>query len=98
MIIQLSSGQHELLEREDTGRLKLRVPSGWSAEDIARGLPFEATRCTTEHVWLRQHDLRALARFETAAPDPISLMVEKAKTYGFYDEASDAIRIHVEYY
>jgi hypothetical protein len=97
MIIHLSPGQHEILEREDLGRLKLRVPSGWSADDIARGLPFAAA-CTAEHVWLREADLRALAAVGAAAPDPISVMIEKAKKYGFYDEATGAVRIHVEYY
>ena len=81
MIIQLSPGQHELLEREDFGRLKLRAPAG-----------------TSEHVWLREANLRALAQLAPATPDPISGMVEKARKYGFYDEASGAIRVHVEYY
>jgi hypothetical protein len=36
VIIQLSAGQHDILERNDLGRLKLRAPSGWSADDIAR--------------------------------------------------------------
>jgi hypothetical protein len=97
MIIQLSPGQHELLEREDFGRLKLLVPSGWSADDIARGLPFSVT-CTSEHVWLREADLRALTGLGATAPDPMSGMIEKARKYGFYDEASGAIRVHVEYY
>lgn len=97
MIIQLSPGQHELLEREDLGRLKLRAPAGWSADDIARGLPFSVT-CTSEHVWLREADLRALTQLAPATPDPISGMVEKARKYAFYDEASGAIRVHVEYY
>lgn len=97
MIIQLSAGRHELLEREDYGRLKLRVPSGWSADDIARGLPIEAA-CTAEHIWMREVDLRAMAQPGTTAPDPISEMVDKAKKYGFYDDASGAIRVHVEYY
>ena len=97
MIIQLSAGQHELLEREDYGRLKLRVPSGWSSDDIARGLPFAAT-CTAEHVWIQEADLRALIQPGEVTPDPISEMVGKAKKYGFYDDASGAIRVHVEYY
>ena len=97
MIIQLSPGKHELLERHDFGRLKLRVPAGWSAEDIARCLPFAAA-CTTEHIWLREADLRSLAQSGTATPDPISAMIDKARRYGFYDDASGTIRVHVEYY
>jgi hypothetical protein len=97
MIIQLSPGRHELLEGEDYGRLKLRVPSGWSADDIARGLPFPAT-CTAEHIWMRETDLRALTQTDTSAPDRISTMIEKAKKYGFYDDACGAVRVHVEYY
>ena len=97
MIIQLSPGAYELLERDDFGRLKLRAPSGWSADDIARGLPFTAT-CTAEHIWLKEADLRALAQVGAAATDPISVMIEKAKKYGFYDDANGAIRVHVEYY
>ena len=41
---------------------------------------------------------RDLSQLGTTAPDPISEMVEKAKKYGFYDDASGAIRVHVEYY
>ncbi len=104
MIIRLSRGQHQLLEREDYGRLKLRVPAGWSADEIARGLPFTAT-CTAEHVWIPEADLRALllpprgasAEPGSTAPDPISAMIDKAKKYGFYDDAIRAIRVHIEY-
>ena len=97
MIIQLSSGHHEVLERTDYGRLKLRAPSGWTAADIERGLPFDAT-CTPEHVWIRESDLRAIAKVDTTAPDPIADMVGKARKYGFYDETNGTIRVHIEYY
>ncbi len=97
MIIQLSSGQHELLERDDYQRLKLRVPSGWTATDIERGLPFSAT-CTPEHIWMKESDLRALAMADTITPDPITAMLDKARKYGFYDEANGTVRVHIEYY
>ena len=97
MIIQLSSGQHDVLERSDFGRLKLRVPSGWTTADIERGLPFDAT-CTPEHVWIKESDLRAIAKVDTTAPDPIADMVGKARKYGFYDETNGTIRVHIEYY
>ena len=97
MIIQLSAGQHELLEREDYGRLKLRVPSGWTTADIERGMPFKST-CMPEHVWIRESDLRAIAAVDADTPDPIAGMVDKAKKYGFYDEANGSIRVHIEYY
>jgi hypothetical protein len=97
MIIQLSAGQHELLEREDYGRLKVRVPSGWTPADVKRGLPFDAT-CTPEHFWIRESDLRAIAAVDADTPDPIAGMGDKAKKYGFYNEAAGAIRVHIEYY
>ena len=97
MIIQLSSGHHELLERDDYQRLKLRVPSGGTAPDIERGLPFSAT-CTPEHIWMKESDLRALAMVDTITPDPITIMLDKARKYGFYDEANGTVRVHIEYY
>lgn len=97
MIIQLAAGQYDVLEREDFGRLTLRVPSGWSVAEIERGLPFRAT-CTPEHIWLKESDLRAIAMAGTFAPDPIAGMMEKARKYGFYNESDGTIRVHVEYY
>lgn len=97
MIIQLSPGQHDVLERTDYARLKLRVPSGWTVAEIERGLPFIAT-CTPEHVWIKESDLRAIAMVDTITPDPIADMVGKARKYGFYDEANGTIRVHIEYY
>ncbi len=97
MIIELSPGRHDIFEREDYGRLKLRAPSGWDCADIARGLPFEAV-CEPEYVWIRETDLRALAQTGVTSPDPIAGMVEKARKYGFYDAASGAVRVHIEFY
>ncbi len=97
MIIQLASGNHDVLERSDLGRLTLRVPSGWTIADIERGLPFDAA-CTAEHVWIREADLRAIAKIDTTPPDPISEMVGKARKYGFYNETDGTIRVHIEYY
>ncbi len=96
MIIQLSTGQHELLERDDYGRLALRVPSGWTIADIERGLPFRAT-CTPEHIWMKVSDLRAIAMVDTTTTDKFAEMVEKARKYGFYNEADGTIRVHIEY-
>jgi hypothetical protein len=97
MIIQLSAGNHDILERSDYGRLKLRVPSGWTVAEIERNLPFDAT-CTPEHIWIRESDLRAIAEVDATSPDPIADMVGKARKYGFYDDATGTIRVHIEYY
>lgn len=95
MIIRLSPGRYELLDTKDFGRLKIRVPAGWSAQDIAHALPF-AAKCTADFIWMREVDLRELVQSRTSADDPVSGMVEKARTYGFYDDASGAIRVHIE--
>ena len=96
VIIQLSAGQHDVLERQDFGRLTLRVPSGWTIADIERGLPFNAT-CTPEHIWVNVSDLRAIAVVDTTTADKFAEMVEKARNYGFYNEADGTIRVHIEY-
>ena len=96
MIIKLSPGRHDLLEPHDYARLKLQVPAGWSVADIERGLPFGAT-CSAEHVWIKEADLRAIAAAGGSESEPLSGMIDKAKKYGFYDEANGTIRVHVEY-
>ncbi|HWV53391.1 hypothetical protein [Pseudorhodoplanes sp.] len=97
MIISLSAGKHELLERNDYGRLSLRAPSGWSSAEIEGGLPFKV-ECTTDHIWIKESDLRVLAQIPATASDPISGMLEKARKYGFYNDATGTVRVHIEYY
>jgi len=86
MILKLSDGRFEVLERDDLGRLKLCAPSGWGGAAIQDGLPFKAA-IAPDYIWVREADLRELA-VEGRAPsgqDPIAKMINAARKYGFYD-------------
>ena len=97
IIIRLSNGQCELLEKDDFKTLKLRAPDGWQADEIQRELPFKAT-FGPGHVWVQEADLRTLYPSEPrAAQVALTLMFDKARAYGFYDDKANAVRIHIEY-
>jgi hypothetical protein len=99
VILQLAPGRFEVVEPGDLQRLKLRAPSGWDAAAIRRGLPFEAA-VTPDYIWVTEAVLRTLAKSEPGASghDAIAKMINTARKYGFYDEDSGSIRVHVEYY
>ncbi len=67
MILQLSPGRFEVLERDDLGRLKLCAPSGWDGAAIQDGLPFKAA-IAPDYIWVREADLRELAGEDRALP------------------------------
>lgn len=100
MIIKLSTGKCELVEKDDLRRLKLLVPQGWDTGDIQRGLPFDAAAVQRDHIWIHEVDLRELSSIppDRNEQDAISVIVNKAKSFGFYDSNSRAIRVHIEHY
>ena len=99
MILQLSEGRFEILEKSDLQRLKLRAPSGWNTADIQRGLPFNAT-VEPDYIWVMEADLRELsgAGPDASEQDPIAKMINVARKYGFFDEDSGSVRVHIEFY
>jgi len=99
MILQLSEGRFEVLERDDLRRLKLRAPFGWDAAEIQSGLPFEVM-IAPDYIWVREADLRELAGDGRGASgqDPIAGMINTARKYGFYDEVRGSVRVHIEFY
>lgn len=98
MILQLSPGRFEVLEREDLGRLKLCAPHGWDGTAIEDGLPFKAA-VVLDYIWVREADLRELAGADRdpSGPDPIAGMINAARKYGFFDEDSGSVRVHIEF-
>jgi hypothetical protein len=99
MILQLTPERFEVLEKDDLRRLKLCAPSGWGTADIQSGLPFKAA-VAADYIWVRESDLRELcgAVPQASAPDPIAEMINTARKYGFYDEDSGSVRVHIEFY
>lgn len=99
MILQLSEGRFEVLERDDLRRLKLRAPAGWDASAIQADLPFEAV-VVPDYIWVREADLRELADAPRSASgqDPFADMINTARKYGFYDEVRGSVRVHIEFY
>lgn len=96
MIIRLSPGQCEFLERDDLKRLKLCAPHGWDEDDIQRDLPFKVT-FVPSHIWMQEADLRELYPSEPQAQAALTAMIDKAKAFGFYDENAKTVRLHIEY-
>lgn len=98
MILELSQQGFAVLEKDDLKRLKLVVPAGWDTDAIRSGLPF-AAKVEAAHVWIAEADLRALSGAGPAGSGdhPIDAMIQTARKYGFFDDASDSVRVHIEY-
>ncbi|MET0866478.1 MAG: hypothetical protein ABWY35_00155 [Pseudorhodoplanes sp.] len=99
MILQITPERFEVLDKDDLRRLKLRAPSGSTASDIQRSLPFEAA-IVEDYIWVRQSDLRELCSAvpQASGPNPFDEMINTARKYGFYDEDSGSVRVHIEFY
>jgi hypothetical protein len=68
-----------------------------AAEKVGAALKGIASLDDTGHAWVSAARLRAWPGVDAAFRDGLANMIEKAKPYGWIDEAKDAIKAHVKW-
>jgi hypothetical protein len=96
--VDLETRQVALLERDDFGSLKLVARNGDELARLIDVLEGQARPAENDHVWL------AAAALETWADDPdpgwrssYRAMLDKVKLYGWYDDATDEVKAHIDW-
>jgi len=97
MIVRVVPGQAVVLDDPwDFRRFKLQVPAGTDAEALATALGDLGRAAGIDAVWMSPGGLRGLGPDDGAWHQALAEMIGKAAAHGWVDQATGAVRAHVE--
>ena len=97
MIVRVMPGREVILDDPwDFKRFKLQVAAGTDAEALAAALGALGRVAGIDAVWMSAGGLHGLGPDDGAWRQALAEMIGKAATHGWVDQATGAVRAHVE--